>query len=292
MLTKAGMWRRTCAEAVQRIGGRCARFISRVYARSNRRKGAFEIRVVLYRMLYAGLLFASLASRSLGQQPLPGGLTQPTAVSGAADKTPSLVESKRLLGIVPNYRTSPSLQNYRPLTSREKIKIASEDAFDRGTVGLAALFGGESQLTNSNRAFGQGGGGFGRYFGASYGDFVIGDYMTEAVFPVLLRQDPRYFRRGTGGGWPRLGYAMVQIFRTHRDSGGTQFNYSEIVGNSAAVAISNGYYMDNRNANDAVSKLGMQIGVDMASNVLKEFWPDLERKFKRRHLHTEPPTSP
>jgi hypothetical protein len=149
-------------------------------------------------------------------------------------------------------------------------------------VALAAIFGGEAQLTNANRAFGQGGAGYGRYFGASYGDFVIGDYMSEAVFPALLHQDPRYFRRGMGSGWSRLGYAMGQIFWTHRDSGGTQFNYSEIVGNSAAVAISNAYYVNNRTAGDAVSKLGTQIGVDMAANILKEFWPDLHRKFHRK----------
>ncbi len=207
-------------------------------------------------------------------------LCQQNSLTTEANVQPS--ESKRLLGIIPNYRTSPSLQNYKPLTAAEKFKIASQDAFDRGTVGLAALFGGEGQLTNSNRSFGQGAAGFGRYFGASYGDFVIGDYMTEAIFPTLLHQDPRYFRRGTGSGWSRLGYAAGQIFWTHRDSGGMQFNYSEIVGNSAAVAISTAYYADNRTAGDATSKLGIQIGVDMASNILKEFWPDFERKFKRK----------
>jgi hypothetical protein len=105
--------------------------------------------------------------------------------------------------------------------------------------------------------------------------------MTEAVFPTLLHQDPRYFRRATGTGWSRVGYAMGQTLWTHSDSGRTQFNYSEIVGNSAAVAISNAYYADNRTASNAVSKLGVQIGVDMAANILKEFWPDLERKFRR-----------
>lgn len=192
-------------------------------------------------------------------------------------------ESKRILWIVPNYRTSPSLKDYEPLTTREKFKVASEDASDRGTVALAAIFAGQGQLTNSNRSFGQGGAGYGRYFGAAYGDLVIGNYMTEAVFPTLLHQDPRYFRRGTGSGWSRLGYAVGQTFWTHRDSGGMQFNYSEIVGNSVAVAISNAYYADNRNARDAVSKLSMQIGVDMAANILKEFWPEVERKFPWKH---------
>lgn len=192
-------------------------------------------------------------------------------------------ESKRILGIIPNYRTSSMGPTYEPLTVSEKFKVASEDSFDRGTFALAGIFAGEGQLTNANRSFGQGTQGFGRYYGSAYGDLVIGDYMTEAVFPTLLHQDPRYFRRGTGSTFSRLGYAMGQIFWTHSDRGVTQFNYSEIVGNSAAVAISNAYYRDNRDVHDAVSKLGMQLGVDMAANILKEFWPDLQRRFRHKH---------
>jgi len=191
--------------------------------------------------------------------------------------------SKRIFGIIPNYRTYPSLKDYKPLTVGEKFKIASQDAFDRGSVALAAAFAGEGQLTNSNRSFGQGTAGYARYFGTAYADVVIGDFMTEAIYPSLLHQDPRYFRRGKGSGLSRLGYAMGQIFWTHTDAGGTQFNFSEIVGNSTAVAISNAYYSDNRDAGNAVSRLGTQVGVDMLSNVLKEFWPDLSRKFGRKH---------
>jgi hypothetical protein len=78
---------------------------------------------------------------------------------------------------------------------------------------------------------------------------------------------------------------MGQIFWTQCDSGRKQFNYSEVVGNSTAVAISEAYYSDNRTASEAVSSLGVQLGVDMAANILKEFWPDLERKFRRKHHH-------
>jgi hypothetical protein len=205
------------------------------------------------------------------------------AAQEASSDLSQQAESKRVLGIIPNYRTSSMGSTYVPLTVGEKFKVAAEDSFDRGTFVLAGLFAGEAQLTNANRSFGQGAGGFGRYYGSAYGDLLIGDYMTEAVFPTLLHQDPRYFRRGTGSTFSRLGYAMGQIFWTHSDIGVTQFNYSEIIGNSTAVAISNAYYRDNRDVSDASSKLGIQLGVDMASNVLKEFWPDLRRKF--RHVH-------
>jgi len=191
-------------------------------------------------------------------------------------------EAHRIFGIIPNYRTFPSLQNYEPLTTREKFKIATEDSLDRGTFVMAAAFAGLGQLTNSNKSFGQGAAGFGRYFGASYGDLLIGDYMTEAVYPSLLHQDPRYFRRGEGSGRSRFGYAISQVVRTHRDSGGTQFNYSEWLGNSTAVAISNAYYPNQRSAGRAVSKLAMQVGVDAVGNVLKEFWPDLQRKLSKK----------
>ena len=191
-------------------------------------------------------------------------------------------EDKRILGLIPNYRTSASLSTYEPLTATKKFKMASQDAFDRGTFILAGILAGEGQLANDNRAFGQGGAGFGRYYGAAYGDLLIGDYMTEAVFPTLLHQDPRYFRRGVGSTRSRLAYAVGQIFWTHTDSGGTQFNYSEVLGNSTAVAISTVYYRDNHDAGDAVTKLGTQLGVDMASNVLKEFWPDMLRKFHHK----------
>jgi hypothetical protein len=221
-------------------------------------------------VLWPGLLFCQQPSDPASHPPVPD----------------DQKEAKRLFGIVPNYRTSPSLQNYEPISAKEKFKIAGQDGFDRGTVVLAAAFAGESQLTNDNRAFGQGAAGYGRYFGTSYADFVIGDYMTEGLFPTILHQDPRYFRKGTGSGRARLGYAMGQIFWTHTDRGTGQFNYSEVVGNSVAVAISNSYYQNNRTASDNISKLGMQLGVDMASNVLKEFWPDISRKFSRKHAAT------
>jgi len=139
---------------------------------------------------------------------------------------PQLLESKRILGIIPNNRTSPSWKDHKPLSIPEKFEIARRDSFDRGTVVLAALFAADAQLTNASPSFGQGARGYAHYFGTSYGDFVIGNYLSEAIYPVLLHQDPRYFRHSTGNGWSRVGYAVGQIFWTHTDSNRTQFNYS------------------------------------------------------------------
>ena len=190
---------------------------------------------------------------------------------------------KRIFWFIPNYRTSPSLHPYRPLTPQEKFKIAAKNSFDRGTVALAVLSAGEAQLTHATPAFGQGAAGYARYLGTAYADFVIRDMMTEALYPVIFHQDPRYFRCGTGTTWSRLGSAAGQIFRTRTDSDKTEFNFSEIIGNSTAVAISTAYHPNSRTATDAVSKLGVHLGVHVAANILKEFWPDIDRKLSREH---------
>ena len=193
-------------------------------------------------------------------------------------------ERKRILWIIPNYRTSPTLKDYQPLGVKQKFAIASQDALDPGTFVLAGLFAAEGQLTTAAPSFGGGLAASSKYYAASLTDFVVGDLMTEAIYPSLLRQDPRYFRRGTGGGLARLGSALGQIVWTHTDRGGSQFNVSEIVGNATAVGIGNAYYPDNRTLSSNVSKLLIQLGVDAASNVLKEFAPDLDRLFSRKPL--------
>lgn len=167
-------------------------------------------------------------------------------------------QAGHVLWIIPNFRTSPELRKYKPIASREKFRIAAQDTFDRGTITLAAAFAGESQFSRSNPSFGGGAQAYAHYWIAAYSDFAIGNYMTEAIFPTFLHQDPRYFRRGSGSGWSRLGSAVGQIFWTHTDSGGRQFNYSEIGGNSAAVAISMAYYPGNRNASNASEQSGLR----------------------------------
>jgi hypothetical protein len=230
------------------------------------------------------ILMGQCCLPAFAQEPASSPAAKQEAAQTGAPRGQDPIESapKRIFGIIPNYRTSPSLAHYEPLTVDEKFKIASQDSFDRGTFILAAAFGGESDLARSDPSFGHGAAAYGKYFGTSYGDWMIGDQMTEAIFPTLLHQDPRYFRKGTGGFWSRLAYATGQLFWTHTDNGGETFNYSEVLGNATAVAISNAYYPDSRDASDAVSKLGTQLAVDWGSNILKEFSPDIYRKFGRR----------
>jgi hypothetical protein len=209
-------------------------------------------------------------------------ITTPVSPSPA----PSEQLPRRIFGIIPNYRSHASLKDSKPMTSGEKFRLAARDSLDPGTFVLAGAFAGISQASNSTPSYGQGMAGYGRYYGSTYGDLMIGNFMTDGVYPSLLKQDPRYFRKGSGSTGSRLAYAVGQIFITHGDNRKTQVNFSEICGNATAVAISNAYNPDNRTAADAAGKLGIQLGIDMAGNILKEFAPDLHRKFRgKKHAN-------
>jgi hypothetical protein len=184
----------------------------------------------------------------------------------------------RVFGVLPNYRTADASQAGTVLTPRQKLDIASKDSFDYPLVALAGALAGLGQLTNQSPSFGQGAKGFGHRLVTNYADQAMGNMFTEGVFPVLLHEDPRYFRRGTGSIPSRALYALTRVIVTHKDAGGTRFNYSEWLGNASAVAISNAYYPDSRTVTDNGTKLLMQVGTDAVSQVLKEFWPDIKRK--------------
>jgi hypothetical protein len=145
-----------------------------------------------------------------------------------------------ILGMLTYARsTVENRERVNPLSAKAKFKLSAKTMTDPVTIsflGTVALIG---QARNTDSSYGQEFEGYAKRFGKLYADSGIGTLMTTSVFPTLLHQDPRYFRSGTGGKWHRLLYSAKQIFATRTDSGQTQFNYSEIVGNAVAAGISN-----------------------------------------------------
>jgi hypothetical protein len=180
---------------------------------------------------------------------------------------------------------------FQPITSKQKILIGLKDSFDWPVYITGGAFAALYQIENQNPSFGQGMKGYARRYGTALADQVIGNMMTESFMPALLHQDPRYFRIGKhhGGKLYRMGYAASRIFVSRTDSGGQQFNYSEWLGNGAAVAISNAYYPDTRTVSDNIERLGIACATDAFSQEMKEFWPDVKHFLFHRH---EPDTQP
>ena len=227
----------------------------------------------------AGLL---LAGSFCGAQETQGAAnkSEPQAPSSSKPATPA--QNKRMFGM-PSYGTVERGEQVAPLTVGGKFKLAFT-YFDPYTFGFVALRAGIDQATDSKREYGQGMEGYGKRYGADFADGLTNSIFVKAVFPALLRQDPRYFRRGQGSFWGRATYAASRTLITRQDSGHNFFNFSEVFGNAASAGLSMTYYPDNeRTAGDFAVRAGIQFGFDAGFNVLKEFYPDITRKlFKRK----------
>ena len=225
----------------------------------------------------AGLVQRGLLVFSLGAFPC---LAQDSA-NLATPATPP--QDKRIFGVMPNNRTTEASLPFARISAKRKMTIAYKDSFDWPVYPTAAAFAALYQLEDQNPSFGQGMQGYAKRFATSYGDQMLGNMMTEGIVPSLTHEDPRYFRLGEGSTKSRIWYALTRIVVTRTDSNGRTFNFAEVGGNALAVATSNAWYPDTRTASDNAQKLAIQIATDAFANVAKEFWPDIKRRFQKKH---------
>jgi hypothetical protein len=190
--------------------------------------------------------------------------------------------SHRILHVVPAFDVSEASAPYHPLHAGEKFKVFANDTFDRWTVVKAAAAAGIGQASDRPH-YGQGAEAFGERFGAALGDVASYNFLTEFAFPVVLRQDPRYFRLGdSSSGKHRLAYALSRVIITRNDSGRNGPNASLILGGLGSVALSNAYYPTaDQTVGFALQRFGLQMGAVAGANVLKEFWPGIRSKLPK-----------
>jgi hypothetical protein len=182
-------------------------------------------------------------------------------------------EKQRLVGILPNFYTS-YVNDAAPLTWKQKFALATRGTFDPIAmigVGFAA---GVEQATNAFPGYGQGAEGYGKRFAAKFADGRSSDYLTHAIFPTLLHQDPRYYYQGSGTMKSRLLHAIGSAFFTRGDDGRTEPNYSYVLGDMCSGALSNLYYPQaNRGVHLVFSNAAVGLAGRVGGNILREFLP-------------------
>jgi hypothetical protein len=181
-------------------------------------------------------------------------------------------EKQRVLGVVPNFYVSYE-HHAVPLNSKQKFELAWKTTVDPVSFGATGVLAGIQQAQNDFSGYGQGAQGYGKRFGASYANFVASTYIGGAILPSLLKQDPRYFYKGSGSKRSRMLYAIANSVICKGDNGHWQANYSSILGSLAAGGISNLYYpAENRDGVQLTFENALiGIGESAAINVLQEF---------------------
>ncbi len=229
------------------------------------------------------LLLTAVFTSPVFAQQSSGSAEESVSPEPSIELTKPAKPDKRLFGVVPNYRTVDANIPFSPLSRRQKLSIATHDSFDWPTYLLAGVMTFAMPGTEDKHLYGTGLEGFANRYARTSADQIIGNMLSEGFMPVLLKQDPRYFRPGEGTFWSRLRSALTQIAIARDDSGRRTFNTSEFLGNAIAVGIANSYSPNLRSWSNSTEKLGLQIGADTFSNVIKEFGPDIKQKLFHRH---------
>ncbi|HTC67316.1 MAG TPA: carboxypeptidase-like regulatory domain-containing protein [Candidatus Acidoferrum sp.] len=213
----------------------------------------------------------------------------PATVDVAQDEI-KVEEQQRVFGVLPNFYVS-YIANAAPLTTKQKFQLAWKTSVDPVSFAVNGIVAGVEQAQDNFGGYGQGAKGYAERYGAAYGNFVIGTYIGSAILPSILKQDPRYFYKGTGSKHSRILNALAQSVICKGDNGHWQANYSGLIGGLAASGISNIYYAprDRDGAGFTFENALIGIGTTAVTNLLQEFVIRKWTQSRPGHQASKPP---
>jgi hypothetical protein len=210
----------------------------------------------------------------LPQAPQPAAQTPSPQESTPADEQ----QTKRVMGIMPNFRSVSPGEIPPPPTVREKFITTSLDNFDYSALIFSGLIAADSMAGKATPEFHQGMAGYGRYYWHTLADQSIENYFVEFIIPAVNHEDSRYYAMGkrNGGFIKRAGYSLSRVVVTRSDSGKPMFNYGEVLGSAMAVSASTFYYpSQERTAEKGLRNWGLDMSYDAVTFMFHEFWPDI-----------------
>ena len=215
---------------------------------------------------------------------LPGQTSDGPAPKSSEEKEIERQEqSQRMLGVIPQFGTT-SRNNAPPLTAGEKFHLFRKSAFDPVELTVVGLQAGISQAEDEFPEYGQGAAGFGKRYGATLADEVSSGFFSNFFYPVLLKEDPRYFRLGEGSIRHRTGYALLQEVDCRRDRGSRGFCWENVFGALTAGSLSNAYYPPaERGLGLTMSRSAIAVGYGSLGGLVDEFYPDINHWLFHRH---------
>lgn len=239
----------------------------------------------------------------------PAAAPSPVAPSSSVQKTPALVaaapaalvdapgpnfvqsaaraskqQPKRILGIMPNYRTVSSGEIPPPPTPKEALKLATQNTFDYSSFLFTGVTSLEAEANNSHPTFGKGVSGFGRYYWRGFVDKTDGNYLVIFALPTVFHEDERFYAKGEGGVFQRGIYAASRVLITPDYHGHSTINGAELLGRGMAQAIAVSYYPDkDATVGSVLTRYAFALGRDAMTNTFREFWPDIATHLLRRN---------
>lgn len=175
-------------------------------------------------------------------------------------------------------------QSAVPLTAKEKLQFSVLEQLRPYSLFTPILAAGWEHLVDSNPRYGSDKAGFGERLGAAVIRQTSQTVLSDGVFAAAFRQDPRYYRKGSGKFMDRAIYSATRILETRTDAGIKETNYSELFGYAGAAALTMTYYPD-VSATWPKTAQGyiVSLGASALGNEVHEFLPDVIHLVFHRH---------
>ena len=208
-------------------------------------------------------------------------------------------EKQRVFGVMATFNTTTN-KDALPLSPGQKYQLFFKSASDPWPFLLAGFGAGIDQAEDSFPEYGQGMQGYAKRFGAAYTDYFTGNLLGNAVLASMMKEDPRYFQKGTGSYTSRFLWAATSTVWCKRDNATWGPNYANVLGNLMGAAVSNLYYPQaDRTVGGTVSRGFTVTAQAIIGSEVIEFWPDIVRHYRRkqaeklaRHTGVKPISQP
>lgn len=177
----------------------------------------------------------------------------------------------------------PSLDNWRPLTTRQKFDVFLSHTYAPRTFAAAGIDSLKNTVMDNNPEYERGFRGLGQRYGVNLGVSETQVFFEQFLVPSILKQDPRYFRNPELPFTSRAIYSLSRVVITRADCGKETFNASRIIGGAASQALADLYVPgQTQGMRPILSRVTFDLMRDAGLNLLHEFWPDLRHKFLHR----------
>ncbi len=168
-----------------------------------------------------------------------------------------------------------------PLSRKQKFELFEGESVAPSRFLSSAAGAGISQARNSLDGYGQGADGYGKRFGSSMATAAANNFFGTFVISSLLHRDPRYFVALHGGAGHRVGYALSRIVVSRTDEGKDAANWAGMLGPLLAESLANSYLpVKEQTAGRTFRRYGVRIGLNAASNAVREYWPTIFRNLR------------
>jgi hypothetical protein len=241
----------------------------------------------MHRFAWAAVICCLVCTCSRAQQTQTGTLPDAPAGGGQSQTVPQAsnpIQSSVVLFQVlqQKSRVFPDIAtNAGEFGAWQKFKLAANNSMSVSTVAQALVAAGFSQAIDSASGYGQGVDGYAKRFGADMARSASDNLFGTFLIASALHEDPRFYVKRGLSPKQSLKYAAQRLVYTRSDSGERVINFDGLLGPLASEGLANTYYpKTNRGVGSTFVRYGSDQGWKFAGNVVREYWPRINRKLR------------